>query len=141
VQITVNAATHTIATAYDASSRVDKVTYPSGFAVTYGYNATGYQHKLSNAVTSEVYWTANTRDAELHLTQQTAGNGVVTTQVFDPNTGQLTQTSAGTAAAVQNHTYTYDLLSKLLTRADANTSLSESFAYDALNRLLRLRLI
>jgi hypothetical protein len=36
---------------------------------------------------------------------------------------------------VQNFTYTYDLLAKLLSRADANTGLSETFGYDSLNRL------
>jgi hypothetical protein len=36
-----------------------------------------------------VYWTANARDAELHLLQATAGNGVVTNQSFNANTGTL----------------------------------------------------
>jgi RHS repeat-associated protein len=135
VQITINGVPYTIATSYDAASRVSKVTYPSSFAVAYSYNATGYQYQLSNAATSEVYWTANARDAELHLSKQTAGNGVVTTQVFDPQTGRLTNIVAGDAGAVQSQAYTYDLVGKLLTRSDANTSLSESFTYDALNRL------
>jgi uncharacterized protein RhaS with RHS repeats len=38
---------------------------------------------------------------------------------------------------VHRQTYTYDLLGKLLTRSDANTSLSESFEYDTLNRLTK----
>ncbi|HEY7550089.1 MAG TPA: RHS repeat-associated core domain-containing protein, partial [Hyphomicrobiaceae bacterium] len=135
VQITINGTPYTITTGYDAASRLSTVTYPSGFAVTYGYNATGYQYQLSNAATSEVYWTANARDAELHLTQQTAGNGVLTTQVFDPQTGRLSSIVAGDAGAVQNQAYTYDLVGKLITRSDANTSLAESFTYDILNRL------
>ena len=36
---------------------------------------------------------------------------------------------------MQSHAYTYDLLGKLLTRSDANTSLAESFGHDSLNRL------
>jgi YD repeat-containing protein len=67
--------------------------------------------------------------------QQTAGNGVVTTQSFDAVTGRLTAITAGPSGAVQSHGYTYDLLGKLLTRTDANTSLSKSFGYDSLNRL------
>jgi uncharacterized protein RhaS with RHS repeats len=137
VQIAINGTPYTIATQYDAASRVSKVSYPSGFAVSYGYNATGYQDQVSNAATSEVYWTANARDAELHLTQQTAGNGVVTQQEFDPNTGRLTQITAGDAGAVQRQTYTYDLVGKLLNRADDITKLSESFEYDPLNRLTK----
>jgi RHS repeat-associated protein len=134
-QITISGTTYTTTTGYDAHSRVASITYPSGFAVAYAYNAVGYQTQLSNSATSQVYWTANTRDAEGHLTQQTAGNGVVTTQSFDAVTGRLTAITAGSAGAVQNHGYTYDLLGKLLTRSDANTSPSESFGYDTLNRL------
>jgi hypothetical protein len=36
---------------------------------------------------------------------------------------------------VQNLSYSYDLLGNPLPRADANTSMSENFTYDALNRL------
>jgi RHS repeat-associated protein len=93
--------------------------------------------KLSDAVTGQAYWTAEARDAELHLTKHTAGNGVATIQTFDPNTGQLTDIIAGSEGKVLRHTYTYDLLGKLITRADANTSLNESFEYDTLNRLTK----
>ena len=78
------------------------MTYPSGFAVAYAYNGYGYQTQLTNSATSQVYWTATARDAELHLTQQTAGNGVVTSQTFDANTGRLTGITAGSSGAVQN---------------------------------------
>jgi hypothetical protein len=56
------------------------------------------------------YWTANARDAESRLTQETAGNGVVTTQSFDVETGRLTAILAGTGNIVQNFSYTYDVL-------------------------------
>ena len=36
---------------------------------------------------------------------------------------------------MQSQSYTYDLLGNPLSRSDANTNLSESFTYDALNRL------
>jgi RHS repeat-associated protein len=137
VQLTIGGETYTTTSEYDTASRISKVFYPSGFAVAYSYNPTGYQFKLSNAVTAEAYWTAETRDAELHLTKQTSGNGIVTEQAFDPNTGQLTDITAGTGGAVHRQTYTYDLLGKLLTRSDANTSLAESFEYDTLNRLTK----
>ncbi len=64
---------------------------------------------------------------------QTAGNGVVTTQSFDPHTGRLTAAVAG--STVENFSYNYDLLGNLLTRTDANTSLTETLTYDTLNRL------
>ena len=58
-QITIAGTTYTITTAYDSASRVSTITYPSGFAVSYAYNAFGYQTQLTNTATSQVYWTAN----------------------------------------------------------------------------------
>jgi RHS repeat-associated protein len=139
VQLTIGSAAgytyNTITTGYDSASRVNAVTYPSGFAVAYAYNTYGYQTQLTDAVSGLAYWTANARDAELHLTQQTVGNGVVTSQTFDPNTGLLTSITAGSAGAVESFSYTYDTLGKMLTRGDGNSGLSETFGYDSLNRL------
>jgi RHS repeat-associated protein len=135
VQLTISSTNYTIATGYDSASRVHAVTYPSGFAVTYAYNTTGYQTQLTDAVSGLAYWTANARDAELHLTLQTAGNGLATAQTFDANTGLLTAITAGSAGSVASFSYTYDTLGKLITRSDANTELSETFGYDSLNRL------
>jgi RHS repeat-associated protein len=135
VQLTIDSSNYTITNAYDGASRVSSVAYPSGFAVAYAYNSVGYQTQLSDSATAQVYWTANTRDAEGHLTQQTAGNGVATSQTFDTNTGLLTGISAGSGGTVASFGYGYDTLGKLLSRSDANTSLSETFGYDSLNRL------
>ena len=44
--------------------------------------AWGYTQRLTNSATGQVYWTANARDAELHLLQDTAGNGVVNNRTF-----------------------------------------------------------
>ncbi len=139
VTLTVNGTSYTGGTAYDGNGRVSGLTYPSGFAVAYAYTALGYQSQLSNAATGQVYWTANARDASLNLTQQTAGNGILTNQSFDPLIGRLTAIAAGpagSAGTVTNFSYGYDGLGNLLSRSDANTSLSESFTYDALNRVV-----
>jgi RHS repeat-associated protein len=130
-------ATVTFGATYDANGRPGSVTYPSGFAVNYVYTSLGYMHQLTDSLTAQPYWTANARDAELHLTQDTLANGVVTNRSFNANTGRLTGITAGPASStvVQNLSYTYDALGNVLTRADANTGLSEGFAYDELNRL------
>jgi RHS repeat-associated protein len=134
---TIDGTVYTMAAGYDANGRMSSVNYPSGFSVTYLYTSLGYAQQLKNTVSGQVYWTANARDAEQHLTQQTAGNGVVTSQAFNAATGRLTSILAGTGSGygVENFTYTYDVLGNLLTRGDINTGLSESFVYDALNRL------
>jgi RHS repeat-associated protein len=134
-QLTIDGTVYTTTIGYDGASRASTVAYPSGFTIRYAYNATGYQSQISNAATSQVYWTANARDAEGHLTQQTAGNGVVTIQSYNTDTSRLTGITAGSAGAVASFGFTYDTLGRLTARSDANTSLSESFGYDALNRL------
>ena len=132
VTITIAGINYTFYASYDANSRLSTVTYPSGFVATYSYTSLGYAQEVFGG--SQVYWTANTRDAELRLSQ-TAGNGVVTTQSFDPLTDRLTSILAGTGNAVESFSYTYDVLGNVLTRADANESLTETLTYDDLNRI------
>lgn len=131
----IDGTTYTMQAGYDSNSRLATVTYPSGFRARYGYTASGYANQLRDDVTSQVYWTGNTMDAEQHLTSQTSGNGVQTLRGFDTQTGRLMTIAAGAGSAVQNVAYGYDRLGNPLVRADANTGLSENFTYDALNRL------
>jgi RHS repeat-associated protein len=133
VAITIDGTTYTFAATYDANSRLSTVNYPSGFSLNYTYTNLGYAQQLANG--STVYWTANARDAEMHLTQQTAGNGVVTGKSFNPQTGRLTAVVAGSNDAVASFGYTYDALGNLLSRSDSNESLTETLTYDNLNRL------
>jgi RHS repeat-associated protein len=132
---TIDGATYTMGATYDANSRLAKVSYPSGFTARYGYNSLGFANQLADDATGQAQWTANAMDAEGHLTQTTAGNGLVSTMGFDTKTGRLLSIGTGTGSAVQNLSYTYDLLGNPLSRSDANTSLSETFTYDGLNRL------
>jgi RHS repeat-associated protein len=137
VSSAVEGSTYTFTAAYDGNSRLSTVTYPSSASLTYTYTSLGYAQQVTGPG-GQVYWTANARDAELHLTQQTAGNGVVTNQGFDPHTGRLTTILAGTGTSyiVENFSYTYDTLGNVLTRGDANeNNLTETFTYDVLNRL------
>jgi RHS repeat-associated protein len=135
VATTIDGATYTMGAAYDANGRLNTVSYPSGFTAKYGYNTLGYANQLQDNATNQVHWTANAMDAEQHLTQQTAGNGLVTTRSFNVTNGRLSSIATGSGSAVQNLSYTYDQLGNPLSRSDANTNLSESFTYDGLNRL------
>jgi hypothetical protein len=64
--------------------------------------AIGIVQQLTDSA-GHTHWSANGRDAEQHLTQQTAGNGIVTIQSFDQVTGRL----AGIVAGI-NTTFSYD---------------------------------
>ncbi|MGC2780213.1 MAG: RHS repeat-associated core domain-containing protein [Bradyrhizobium sp.] len=136
VATTIDGTTYTMAATYDANSRLSKVSYPSGFTARYGYNTLGFANQLQDDTNAQSYWAANAMDADGHLTQQTAGNGLVTSRVFDPLTGRLASVATGVGSAVQNLSFGYDRLGNLTSRSDANTNVSESFNYDELNRLM-----
>ena len=124
---------YTYTEGYDANGRPSTVAYPSGFTATYAYTSLGYLSQIKNGATA--LWTANTRDAELHLLTQTFGNGVAQTNTFDANTGFLTNVRAGPSNAVAQFDYTYDTLGNLNYRSDNLNGVFEFSCYDALNRL------
>jgi RHS repeat-associated protein len=135
VATTIDSATYTFSAGYDANSRLSTVSYPSGFVARYSYNALGYANQLRDNATSQVHWTAVAMDAESHLTHVTAGNGLSTIRLFDAATGRLNSIVTGAGHEVQDVSYTYDLLGNPLSRVDNNLHWTESFTYDALNRL------
>ena len=135
VATSVDGTTYTMTGGYDGNGRLNQVTYPSGFVANYGYNSIGYANQLSDAG-AQTLWTANAMDAEQHLTQQTAGNGIATSRSFSPTNGRLLSIASGAGNSVQSSSYTYDLLGNPLSRTDDTQNLSESFTYDPLNRLL-----
>jgi RHS repeat-associated protein len=120
---------------YDGNGRLSTVQYPTGFVAKYSYTSLGYVQQLTDVNGTQVFWTANARDAELHLTRDTAGNGIVTARGFDAPTGRLTSIVAGSGNGVVNFSYAYDALGNPLSRADGNTGVTEAFTYDSLNRL------
>ncbi|MGY3449862.1 RHS repeat domain-containing protein [Bradyrhizobium sp. USDA 4353] len=134
VATTIDGAIYTMGASYDANGLLSTVSYPSGFTARYGHTALGDTNQLLDNTTGQSYWTVNTLDAELRITQDTAGNGLTTTRSFDALTGRLVGIATG-GGAVQNFSYTYDRRGNPLSRSDANTNLNETFTYDALSRL------
>lgn len=121
--------------AYDAHGRVATRSYPSGLTLKYAYTALGYLKEVRDNGTDALYWRADAMDAGGRITAQTQGNGVATTQTFQPENGRLLAILAGAGNGVQNLAYTYDSIGNVTSRADANQSLAETFGYDSLNRL------
>jgi RHS repeat-associated protein len=139
VALTIGGTAFTYTDTYNSDGLLDTVTYPSGTVLKEIYTATqNYLSQVKDNASGTIYWTANTRDAEMHLTQTTAGNGVVIAQMFDPNTGLLQQTEAGTSgspSSIGTWNYTFDTIGNLTSRADSAESFTENFCYDGLNRL------
>ena len=129
--------TYTVTNSYDAYSRLSRITYPSSgssrVAVGYQYTANGYLQSVKDVSSRIVYWTANARNALDQATQEGLGNGLTTTNTFDAATGRLTGIS--TSGSVQSLTYTYDAIGNLNSRKNNLKNLTETFTYDAANRL------
>jgi RHS repeat-associated protein len=123
---------------YDANGRLLTAAYPSGLTLKYTYTTLGYLQKITDNATSAAYWTANARDAEMHLTSAVAGSGVTTTQAFDPNTGLVQSILAGTGSSASNQAFSFDTLGRLTSRSWLNTTggvVKENSCFDGLNRL------
>ena len=101
----------------------------------------GYKNGILSAVpdtqAGTVYWTANTVNPRGQVTQETLGNGVVTSRAYDAVTGWVgsIQSGLGSGAALQNNAFLYDYLGDVTQRQDNDQGLTENFFYDADYRL------
>jgi RHS repeat-associated protein len=141
----IDGSTYNYNVSYNSDGRIDTITYPSNFVAKYVYTALGYLQQIKDNTTSAVLWTANASDAELRLTQQTAGNGVITSEGFDAETGNLASLCASTNAGpcdgnVAGFTYSWDDIGNLTTRADAVAGKTEHFCYDGLSRVVSAKI-
>jgi RHS repeat-associated protein len=143
---------------YDDFGRILALFYPtvpgqSGrFAVSYHYDPTGMADAACNAQgkfflacdPNNAIWRADLRQADGQVTKETFANGEMTDRSYTDPRGFLTKIET-TLGAVKNQSlsYTYDLNGNIGTRTEvvpaegggAGTVTSETFAYDALNRL------
>ena len=134
VSDTAGTTSYPYATAYNSDGQIDTVSYPSGFVAKYLYTPL-YLSQIKDNGSGAVLETVNTRDAELHLAQQTAGNSIVTTDTFNGYTGQLKNVRSGPGDIVAAFDYTYDPVGNLSYRSDNFQGVFEYYCYDALNRL------
>ncbi|WP_428309894.1 FG-GAP-like repeat-containing protein [Hydrocarboniphaga sp.] len=127
---------------YDNFSRISTLTYPtidaSRFAVTYRYDAASGALKdvINSASPGTVYWSADSVNARGQVTQETLGNGIQTARHYDVARGYLDTIQSGTGGGVQNLSYGWDSVDRLVNRSDLRQAVSESFPiYDSLDRL------
>lgn len=122
---------------YNAESRMETVTYPTGFIVRNIYAPGGQLKEVKNAINDSSYWIAEEEDPFGNVTWETLGNGLETIRTYTAHSGALKvlTTGTGTGSGVQYLDYGFDELGNLKYRRDNNQSLYESFTYDDLNRL------
>src|SRR5579862_2766987 len=139
-----NGPSYTSSEAYDntGTGLISQVTGFSGFQTTNLYNPQGYLYSVTSGGSGNIpavtQWIADTVDASGHLTEETAGNGIVTQRSYDPFMGRLTAITAGNDSDKDNVadlSYTWDDIGNLTSRSDNIETYTENFCYDALNRL------
>jgi RHS repeat-associated protein len=142
-ELTVEGRVYYVINAYDAVGRLDRVTYPTGFQVRQQYNAFGYLTNVRNAATGTSYWQGVARDAAGRYLTEQFGNGLRTQNAFSSQTLQLESVRTGPngTATVQNLRFGWDRLANLTKREDLNLGKSESFTYDAMNRLTKAEVL
>ena len=125
--------------------QLETVTYPTStagvrFKAKLGYLA-GYLASVQDYtgnVNGSVLWNLNLLDARMNATSETYGNGLWLQNGYDALTGVPTTRKSGTGGQqsnVQNLAYGWDLAGNLTSRQDLLQSISETFTYDALDRL------
>ncbi len=122
---------------YDSNGRIDKITYPSGIQVQYGYNTQGYLETITDTGSNTVLQRFNATDAFGHVTAEEYGNGIATERAYNPQTGRLESlvTLMG-STALQDNDYAWRSDGVLESRTESvGAPRQETFSYDALDRL------
>ena len=119
---------------YDASGRIQTVSYPSGDSVTYHYDSSGQIDRVDALING----TPRTLASNISyapfgpLTSLTYGNGAVLSQTVDT----AYRLSAQSIAGVFQRNYTeYDANGNLNTVQDLIANTSDQYGYDALDRM------
>lgn len=140
VTYTLDGQSFVVANSYDVYSRIAKITYPGGFRIRNEYAAQGYLREVRNDAGNGLLWRVDGLNARGQVEQARLGNGLLTKQQFDTRTGFLQTIQTGPSGApgqVQNLAFAFDAIGNLTSRSDRNQSLTETFTYDRLNRLLK----
>ena len=117
---------------YDTYSRIQTVTYPSGFAIKNVYNTSGYQAEVRRNDNNSLIWQGQNVNAFGQFTQYSYGNNLTSAKTYDC-LGMLSNISTG---SVQNMDYSFDQPNREpFSRKDNLHSLTEIFTYDNLDRL------
>jgi len=131
--------TFTYTWAYNATTGLlNTLTYPvstSSYALELQY---GYSNGILQTVTdvsdtpNVTVWQANTTNPAGQITQETLGNGIVTTRSYDAVTGWLgsAQSGVGGGSAVKNLAFLFDEMGDVTQRQDNNLGLTENIYYD-----------
>lgn len=129
---------------YNATTGLlDTLTYPvstssKALQLKYAYH-NGFLQSITDVLDSPnvTVWQANAENPAGQVTQETLGNGLVTSRAYDAVTNwlQSVQSGPGGGTSAQNQSFLYDEVGNVTQRQDNNHGLTENFYYDSDDRL------
>jgi len=132
---------------YDGFGRPLTTTYPSDYATKQVYNSFGYNKGVADNQTSQLLYEVNLVNALGQLNKSTTGNGYITNKTYFPLTYRLksVKTEIPGNQIIQDMEYGWTANGNLTFRKKwisrpQNNSITESFTYDNLNRLVSIYL-
>lgn len=122
---------------FDDFGRVLSITYPTGVNVRRDYNEHGYLAAVNRTDVSQSIWTAQQMNARGQLEAAHFGNGVMDLKAYSEYNGALkgSEVVSATGQDIHRLTYTYNAIGNVHTRSDDLQALTETFGYDAQNRI------
>ncbi len=123
---------------YNAADMPIRMTYPDGEEVTYGYDA---RMLLNTLAGDSTYVTSTAYDSTGRIDLRTFGNSTRTDYGYYPWTAEggrlqyLKSGTAGSPTSLQDLSYAYDAVGNIETITNTLASETNSYGYDALNRL------
>lgn len=113
-----------------------QIVYPNGFSITNEYE-NGTLSKIRHSFEADkIYWQLNEVDACNRPIMYTLGGNKAIKLAYDTNTGRPTRINNASQII---HTYSYDCLGNMLSHSDSINNQSETFRYDNLYRLIKVR--
>lgn len=119
---------------YNANSKLNTVTYPTGETLSYTYNNAWQQTSIATSL-GGYYLSSTTYNALDQILTETAGNGVVTTMAYDGKQGRLQSLLVqGSGGTPYQRNYVYDLAGNVQSITSATETLR--YGYDHRDRLI-----
>ncbi len=135
----VDGTTNHLQSAYDFMGRLTNFAYPNGHAARYAYNAAGGVETVSLQAGATTYplITNITYNAAGKVTRIAYGNGMVSDYTYNPQSLKIDHKRTVTAGGVvlQDLGYTRDAVGNIESITDTVNTGTQTFQYDALNRL------
>jgi YD repeat-containing protein len=132
---TVDGRAFTVTYAYDAMDNIKRITYPSGRLIAYEYDTENRIARVFNAFTDATYADQFTYHPSGAVATYRAGNGLVTTLTYHQARQWLDTIAVGPNGSVLDLDYSYDEIGNISEILDARAGMSQTFGYDALDRL------